>query len=480
MTRWISVLLSSTYVICARLLTGKSRDRAGLLKIWHVVLITGIFVCLSDLCIVRAATYEIYPAIADAQEEFERMANSLKPGDELILHGGTYSQNGRRAVTAKGTLAKPIVIRAAEGQMPLLTRPADNIDRHNNIEFVDCSYLTIRGLRFQGGSSGVRFIRGQHITIENCEIFETGNNALTMNSGDCDAFIIRKNHIHHTGLSTRGSTEGEGMYIGCHSGSCRTTNTLVEGNYIHHLRGTSGGGNDGIEIKVRSYGNTVRDNVVHDTNIGRQYPGIFVYGGGPKVNIVEGNVIWKAGEGIQVVSDAIVRNNIIFDCSITGITAAPHAAVSQMRNVTIVNNTLANHPRGARIRWSGASNMIFSNNAVYCPGCTAIDASGIGKARLSANYVAGALSGVPMYIGIDSSRFHDGGTISEAFLRPDKNDFWPQPGSRLINNADPAFAAKRDFNGTSRKGPFDVGAYESQGRRKNPGWRMQSGFKGGK
>src|SRR6056300_1677187 len=101
-----------------------------------------------------------------------------------------------------------------------------------------------------------------------------------MISGDCDSFIIRRNHIHHTGLSTTRETEGEGMYIGCHSGSCVTTNTLVEGNYIHHTRGTSSGGNDGIEIKFGSYGNIVRGNVIHDTNIGRKYPGIFVYGSG--------------------------------------------------------------------------------------------------------------------------------------------------------------------------------------------------------
>ncbi|NIP26433.1 MAG: hypothetical protein GWO38_22065 [Phycisphaerae bacterium] len=205
-----------------------------------------ICVLLVDISVSLAATFEIHPEAVNSNEEFENIANSLKPGDELILHGGVYSQNGRRAVTAKGTAEKPIVIRAADGQSPLLTRPADNIDKHNNIEFVDCAYLTIRGIRLKGGSSGVRFIRGNHITFENCEIFETGNNALTMNSGNCDAFVIRKNHIHHTGLSKSGHTEGEGMYIGCHSGSCRTTNTLVEGNYIHHLRSTSNGGNDGI------------------------------------------------------------------------------------------------------------------------------------------------------------------------------------------------------------------------------------------
>lgn len=420
-------------------------------------------------------THEIYPATVDSQEEFENIANSLKPGDELVLHGGVYSQSNRRAVTAKGTADKPIVIRAAGRETPILTRPADNIDRHNNIELVDCSYLIIKGIRFKGGSSGVRFIGGDHIILEDCEICDTGNNALTMNSGNCDAFIIRRNHIHHTGLSRSGATEGEGMYIGVHNGSRITTNTLVEGNYIHHLRSTSDGGNDGIEIKFGSYNNIVRDNVIHDTNIGRQYPGILVYGGGKGMNIVEGNVIWNAGEGIQVVSDAVVRNNIVLDCSATGITAAPHAAVSQMRNVTIVNNTLVNHPKGILIRWSKATNMIFSNNAIYCPGFVAVDASGI-DAAIRANYVEGWLAGVT----IDNSRFCDGGTISQAFVSASEKDFWPKPGSLLVEHADADSTAKLDFNGAARNPPFDVGAYESEGRAKNPGWQIQAGFKGGR
>ena len=445
------------------------------LGLLNILIVSGIVAVLAGQPACFAATFEIHPAIVDSSEEFENIANSLKPGDELILHGGVYSQNGRRAVTAKGTPEKPIVIRAADGESPLLTRPVDNIDKHNNIEFVDCSYLTIRGIRLKGGSSGVRFIRGHHITFENCEIFETGNNALTMNSGNCDAFIIRKNHIHHTGLSKRGATEGEGMYIGCHSGSCRTTNTLVEGNYIHHLRSTSNGGNDGIEIKVGSYNNTVRNNVIHDTNIGRQYPGIFVYGGGKGINIVEGNVIWNAGEGIQVVSDAIIRNNIIFNCAVTGITATPHAAMPKVRYVRIVNNTIVNHPRGRgiRIRWGGAPDMIFSNNAVYCPDSIAVDASGVTNAVFSANYVEGRLVGVE----IDNSCFYDGASTTRTFGEPDKKNYWPKPGSNLINNADPVFAPKLDFNNTARKPPFDVGAYETEAQATNPGWQIKAGFK---
>ena len=419
------------------------------------------------------ATYTIRPATVDSQEDFETIANFLKPGDELILHGGVYSQNARRAVTVHGTAEQPIVIRAAEGEEPLLTRPAENGRRYNNIEFVDCSYLTIRGLRFEGGSSGVRFIRGHHVTFEQCEISRTGNNALTMNSGHCDAFIIRKNHIHHTGLSNRGSTEGEGMYIGSHNGSYITTNTLVEGNYIHHLRGTSSGGNDGIEIKFGSYGNIVRDNVIHDTNLGKKYPGIFVYGGGKGINVVEGNAIWNAGEGIQVVSDAIIRNNIIFNCEMTGITAAPHAAVPHVRNVRIVNNTIVNHPKGVLIRWDKASDMVFVNNAIYCPGAVAVDASGINHCVAGANYIEGRMSGAM----IDGSQFSRGGAISAVFADPAKNNYWPRPDAVLVGHADPEYAPDLDYNGTSRTPPFDVGAYESQGNAINPGRPVQAGFK---
>ncbi len=404
------------------------------------------------------AVFEIRPTVTQEDEEFERRANVLKPGDELVLGGGIYSQTGRRSLMVQGTAEQPITIRAAAGQEPVLTRPAGN--RYNNIEFVDCCYMVVRGLHFQGGSSGVRFIRGHHVTFEDCEICQTTNNALTMNSGNCDAFLIRRNHIHHTGLRENGTTEGEGMYIGCHDGGCITTNSLIEGNYIHHLRGVGSGGNDGIEVKYGSYSNTIRNNLIHDTNITTRYPGIFVYGGGPAVNIVEGNRIWNAGEGIQVVSDAVIRNNVIFDCAISGITAAPHAAVPYVRNVRIVNNTIVNHPVGVRIRWSKATGTVFGNNAIYCPGSTALDAFGIDAHRLSVNYVSGRLVGV----GIDGSRFLEGGNPAEVFVAPAEHNYLPKPGSILVGHADPDLAPPQDFSGTARRPPFDVGAYEVPGK----------------
>lgn len=421
-----------------------------------------------------SAIIDISPSVADCDEEFENIANTLQPGDELVLHGGTYSQNCRRAITVNGTAANPIIIRAAAGESPLVTRPTNQIDSQNNIEVVNSSYIVIRGLRFQGGSSGVRFIGGHHITLEDSEIFDTGNNAIAMNSGNYDAFVIRRNHIHHTGLSISGTTEGEGMYVGCNNNTCRVTNSLIEGNYIHHLRATSDGGNDGIEVKVGSYGNIIRNNVIHDTNIGRQYPCIFVYGGGSALNVVEGNAMWNCGEAIQVVADAVIRNNIILNSDV-GITAAPHAQVSQVRNVTIVNNTIYGHSQCLYIRWSSATSMILANNAVYCPAGSGIDASGIGGSGVTvrSNYIEGSLSGAT----IDNTRFFSGGSAASAFINPSAFDLWPRPTSVLIGSGDLSLVPPLDFNETTRSAPYDVGAYETEGLSTNPGWRIAPEFK---
>lgn len=158
----------------------------------------------------------------------------------------------RRAITVNGTPASPITIRAADGERPIVTRPqpANFSCDQNNIEIVNSSYLVIRSLHFKGGAGGVSFIGGHHITFEDNEVYETGNNAIRLNSGNTDALVIRRNHIHHTGLlaSSVGTTEGEGMYVGCNNATCMASNHLIESNYIHHTRATSGGGNDGIEI----------------------------------------------------------------------------------------------------------------------------------------------------------------------------------------------------------------------------------------
>lgn len=424
---------------------------------------------------------EIYPSNADStcNEEFESVANTLLPGDVLVLHGGIYSQTCRRLITGRnGTPDAPIIIEAALGETPILTRP-DNAKHsypQNNIEIQNSSYLIIRGLSFRGGDIGVRFMGAiNYITFEDNEVYETGANALALNSGNSDSMVLRRNHIHHTGLDTSTSTTGEGMYLGCHDNSCRITNSFIEGNYIHHLRATNSGGNDGIEVKLGSYGNVIRDNVIHDTNIGTRYPCILVYGGGAGLNIVEGNAVWNCGEAIYAVADAVVRNNIVFSSDV-GIASYPHVQVSQMRNLTIVNNTIYGNGECLDARWSSVANGVLANNAIYCPGTTAVNATGFTNVQviIRNNYIEGSMAGA----SLDNQKFFAGGNAAAAFIDPGTANFWPQATSVLLGKGDPAYSPPIDFNNTSRIDLIDVGAYETNGLLTNPGWQIQQGFKG--
>lgn len=427
-------------------------------------------------------TIELRPANADAscEEEFVAVARSLRPGDELVLRGGVYSQSCQRRIQGiQGTADRPIVIRAASGETPILTRPRGRNGEHsqNNLEIANVSYVVLRGLTLQGGSSGLRFMgRAAHVTVEDNEIHETDNNAITMNSGDTDGFVIRRNHIHHTGLlpEAAGGTEGEGLYVGCHDGRCVGSNHVIENNYIHHLRGTSDGGNDGIEVKRGSYGNVIRNNVIHHTNIGTRYPCIFVYGGGPRPNTVEGNAVWECGEAIQVGADVVVRNNVIASSDV-GISVGPHRQIPRTERVAITNNTLYGNRECLYVRWVGGRDLVVANNAFYCPGGRAVDARGLDEAtgRIRGNLVEGVLAGV----ALDGVRFAAGGPARQAFRDPAGADFWPRIGGPLIGAAVPELAPEADFNGSRRAGRYDVGAYQSDGKRENAGWRIAPGFK---
>ena len=72
-----------------------------------------------------------------------------------------------------------------------------------------------------------------------------------------------RNHVHHT------NGTGEGFYLGCNNNACTMFDSLIEGNYIHDTNQPTVSQGDGIEIKVGSYGNVVRDNLIHGWRLNR-------------------------------------------------------------------------------------------------------------------------------------------------------------------------------------------------------------------
>lgn len=414
--------------------------------------------CVAALLVSREALAEVFEV--SPPDDVEAAIAMLAPGDELIVHGGTYTLTERFGIDIAGTEAMPIVVRAADGEVPVLDRPATD---QNVIDIDSAEYLTLRGLVVSGGSHGIRIISARFLTIEGCEIKDTADVALSANSGGpYESLHIVGNHIHDT------DGTGEGMYLGCNSDACRIQDSVIERNYVHHTNGPTVEQGDGIEIKEGSFNNIVRDNVIHDTN----YPCILTYStvgnGGP--NIIERNAMWGCGDhGIQSAADAVIRNNIILGSNADGIAMQPHQAGAPA-NLVVVHNTILKSS-GSGISVSGAvGSVVVANNAVYAMG----EAIGLGG-DLSQTVVSGNVGQGSGPLGFSGS-----GSLADfvgaSFSGMPPNDVFPAVGSALIGAGDAAHVASDDFNGTARDGVADVGAYvfDAAG---NPGWTIGPGFK---
>jgi parallel beta-helix repeat protein len=404
----------------------------------------------------RAAVVEISPG-ADVRAAIA----ALRPGDELVLRGGSYAFNSRFAVTAVGTATQPITIRGKSGEVAVIS----NVPTQNVMEVDGSQYLILKNLTVTGGSHGVRLMNSDYVTLENNEVYETGDVAISANSGGTyEGLVIRGNHIHHT------NDTGEGLYLGCNNDGCRVANSIIEWNYIHHTNGPTVVQGDGIEIKEGSYGNIVRHNVVHDTN----YPGILTYstvGNGPP-NVIEGNVIWNTRDyAIQSAADSVIRNNIILGSSIS---LQPHQA-GNPSNQVVVHNTVI----GASIEVRNVvGSVVVANNAVYSSSGAAIRliSGNLSLVTLAGNVGAGGISGA-------ATGYTNGGGLGADFVNGHYNgappiDLFPTPVSALRGAGSSTYVTPEDFNGTSRAGVADAGAYKYDAGG-NPGWTLGAGFKSG-
>lgn len=404
-----------------------------------------------------AATVQIAPG-----DDLLSAANALSPGDELVLGDGTYEMSARFLLSLRGSAQAPIVIRAADGAAPLIHRP----NASQNIWDIDAEHLILRGLRFSGGSAGLRFLHAQHVTLEACEIFDTADVALRMNdtSQNYAQNTIIDNHIHHT------SGTGEGMYLGCNQNGCQLSETLIARNYIHHTNGPGVSQGDGIEIKEGSWGNTIRDNVIHDT----AYPCILTYstaGNGP-ANIIDRNAMWACGDhGIQTSQDASITNNIILSAANSGIALQPHQAGAPT-NLVIAHNTVFSSSDALALR-GAAGDVLIANNAAYSGGASALLLKGdLSAVVVRANVGVGAINGPDggLSAGDTDADFvdaHAGAGVMNVF---------PAAGGALIAAGDTAHVLDFDFNGTPRQGVADIGAYRFDAAG-NPGWTIAPEFK---
>jgi hypothetical protein len=288
-------------------------------------------------------------AEANGSGLWKRMSR-LVPGDMLMVQPGVYSSRERLDLKINGTETAPIVIEAQAAGV-VITRPDST---ENVINITDSTFFALGGIEVTGGSTGVRIQTASNLMIYNSTICDVGGVGISLNFRDTSSVYLVDNEI----FGTKGN--GEGIYAGSHDGTRTTHDSFFVGNYIHDLAVGPESQGDGIEIKNRSYGNTVKWNYI----VGTKYPGVTVYGAGQAgrpINIIQENIILNSEDsGIQVTADALVQGNWISGKHV-GIASRPFGK-TKARNIKILGNTIITDTFGIKVsQWNHSDNWIANN-----------------------------------------------------------------------------------------------------------------------
>jgi hypothetical protein len=356
--------------------------------------------------------------------------NSLKPGERLLVHSGTYSIPHRFDVRLRGNPFAPIFVEAASGERVIITRTDGD---ENLIDIGGSQYCVISGFEFVGGSIGIRIRSSSNLMISNCVIHDVGNNGLSANTDDSNGLFLVDNEIYNT------NGHAEGFYLGSHDGKARVSNSMVSGNYIHDLGHGETDQGDGIEIKNLSFGNVIKWNYIART----KFPGVTVYSAGENIenpNIIEQNAIFDSLDcGIQVNSDAIVRNNFIFGGRL-GIVSKPFDA--EPHSLQIFHNTIFSEGAALKASQWNSKDIVFANNALY--------------SRSGNYYYAGtgmAVCSLNQHFSVTDSNFNP--DAIEMFKRSPR----PSANGQFETRADTRYTTPVDFFEEVRSGESDIGAF---------------------
>jgi hypothetical protein len=354
--------------------------------------------------------------------------NAAMPGDEIVFAKGSYTSPC--SFNINGTAAKPIYIRSAN---PVLSERArfscSGCSGLYNFFEISGGYIVFRDFYFLNNDADIMFRLNQvkNISIENNVIENIpGAQVLTANSGNTDGLVFKDNTVKNVTYTA--------IYLGCQSGSCYSTNFLIENNFIDasQINDTSITGY-AMEVKLNSYG-TIRDNSFFNA----QGPPLMVYGNQDATtppNIIEGNYFEKSRTDAALNvggGPAIVRNNVIINQGGTALYAQNYGSRNLQRNISILNNTIVSSGSvGIKVEaWSTGANNIIAGNAIYSP--TPYYPATI-TATIQNNVICASTSGC----------FKGSATASPY-------NFTPKIGGPLDKNIGPIANSKYDFFGLYR------------------------------
>lgn len=336
----------------------------------EIIVTATLVLFLSHTSLALGATWTVYPASVTVSGTNQVAGLSkinwsiIKPGDEVVLKGNSGIYKESLNVAVQGTDSAPVVIRAADGETPII---------EGSVVVSNSSYVVIKGITVtKSPYAGIIISDGSnHVTVSGCTVYGNalgiwiGNNAGMQN-------VISNNIIYNN--STHGIAVDK---VNCAAGK----ETVISSNKVY------GNGHHGIEVYASYYiveGNEVFENGAASPGTS----GIHVYSAGPQentgdYNIIRYNISYRNkesngpdGNGIQLdqwCDYNQVYYNICFENDGAGI------SVYDSSNSVIYNNSLIgnmvdpgkSHPFKAELylasdpNVNGVKNVTVANNILY-------------------------------------------------------------------------------------------------------------------
>jgi len=257
-----------------------------------------------------------------------------KPGDTIVLRGGTY----REGINAR--VRQPnITIKSAKGEWAVidLTTYASGHDEDSGVYFdVDSSGGKLQSIEVKGGFYAValetRWDWGEanragasNIIIEDCKLHDSRYDVVKIKP-NCDNVIIRYNEIYNSGQAFSGRPKnGEDNAEGIDN--VNGDNMKVQNNYIHDICSNA----------IYAKGGAT-DVLIENNCIERAYGGGILVGFDTSPEFFDLAVNPQYYENIR----GVVRNNLIIGTGWEGI------GLYGSRDAQIYNNTLVNVANGGQ------------------------------------------------------------------------------------------------------------------------------------
>ncbi|MFQ5859074.1 MAG: right-handed parallel beta-helix repeat-containing protein, partial [Anaerolineae bacterium] len=362
---------------------------------------------------------------------FETAVSRLRPGDNLIIQAGIYTD---RLVVSRlaGTTGAPITIRGESRDavifdggcpsFPCSINDAPNWDRNwaGMVNITGGDYLTISDLTVRNNASyGIVVNGGTGTTIKNTLIDGTGNGGLIVQEDPVNVAVVG-NEVRNTNLGWR--DESGTFRGGDHEAISiiRASEFVVANNYVHDVL------EEGIDVKESSTDGDVYDNFVertcavgiyineaHDVRVFRnriRRSGYAMVDSQEKLcafhpTFGEHGPDEYYGNGITLavgdlgdlsqgrLSNIQVYQNVVWDCHLNGLQFWDQLRDSGAGSGTMTGNRVYNNVFyncgdagiGSGVRLDEADNTVVTNNIIALNDEEGITGNAIGNSTISHN-----------------------------------------------------------------------------------------------